>query len=394
MKDQKYNFIQELLSDSNISIQQRDRIIKLSLNEVKNNVENRKLLNTRNNKINNKSQNKLDSNQITNEKESINIINYKSPKHLAKFLLDYNQDPILMYTCHLIGSDALDLINEICETNKYDYNKHIQAISNSFDKLAKKHPEVKDTFAFTLIKTFLFGSKPWSIDGIQTNWNSNGIKEWVSKHPNFPPNLSRKLADKNKISSYKFPRFTTKITGKKIRNFQQLTFHYKYLFHIRRENSLYDIIKFKNEIENWNDKIDFSFKDFSKDIVFFTDVDKLLQAYKRIILMIKDEDITPKDIKPRINLSLKEDNEFVLFGINHLNSKYNKTLNSTIYKPIGDRYEQLIVKQIKGLCDLILNANFGEQSATVNLFDGKKTRPIVHDIPFEGVEHVFKFYRK
>lgn len=42
-----------------------------------------------------------------------NLPEYRSAKDVMDFLLEYNQDPILKYTCHPI--DDLSVINEIAE---------------------------------------------------------------------------------------------------------------------------------------------------------------------------------------------------------------------------------------------------------------------------------------
>lgn len=52
---------------------------------------------------------------------------YTPPKNLHDFLYCLNQDGILRYICHEIDTDeAIEDINELCNTNKYSLKKHSQ----------------------------------------------------------------------------------------------------------------------------------------------------------------------------------------------------------------------------------------------------------------------------
>ena len=85
-----------------------------------------------------------------------------------------------------------------------------------------------------------------------------------------------------------------------------------------------------------------------------------------------------------------QENQKVIFSIHHLNSVYNKTIENTIER-LGQTYTSLINKQINGLCNLHLKADFGNrQFAEINIWNGKdrESKPIN---PFQGVEHIMEF---
>ena len=62
---------------------------------------------------------------------------YFNPKGLKQFLLDFNQDEILRYTCHLI--DTQEAIDQICEKTKcsqYNFEKHVKLIAENYKELS------------------------------------------------------------------------------------------------------------------------------------------------------------------------------------------------------------------------------------------------------------------
>ena len=56
-----------------------------------------------------------------------NLKEYLSPKDLHDFLLEYNQDLILKYTCHTIdSSESIQNILNRCKIEEYDFLKTSQ----------------------------------------------------------------------------------------------------------------------------------------------------------------------------------------------------------------------------------------------------------------------------
>ena len=152
------------------------------------------------------------------------------------------------------------------------------------------------------------------------------------------------------------------------------------MFHIRRDNSLRKIIEYQNkEIKDIN--IEFSKKQFNDSIELLTDVDKLIQAYKSILKICKDAN---KDSTLNIELEFFESGESVYFTIHDTNHIYGKTLKSTLER-IGESQSKLIKNQINGLCNLYLEADFGnEDYARVGLWT-KDSVPL-GDTPKMSVE--------
>ena len=93
-------------------------------------------------------------------------------------------------------------------------------------------------------------------------------------------------------------------------------------------------------------------------------------------------------------MTFSENESSVKLSIHHLNSTYNKSIQSTIDRGIGKAYYNLIKLQINGICNFYLKADFGQgKYAQINLWDGKDIEPqkIEH---FKGVEHILEFPKK
>ena len=93
--------------------------------------------------------------------------------------------------------------------------------------------------------------------------------------------------------------------------------------------------------------------------------------------------------KAKVELSLKEENNCVELSIQHLNSTYKKSLESTEKRPRGQTYSSLITL-INGVCDLYLHADFGGKYAEMNIWNGKDLK-VKKLKKFKGVEHILKF---
>ena len=78
-------------------------------------------------------------------------LSYYYPSSLYKYLFDYNQDPVLRSTCHEIDSNELAIINDYCGTETYQFEKHLEAILEAFEKHEKKN------FAPTRVKALIRG---------------------------------------------------------------------------------------------------------------------------------------------------------------------------------------------------------------------------------------------
>jgi hypothetical protein len=414
MAKTKYDFIKELLENKKIKQIHRERILELAAKEFLSdrNLEERiqeiekvvfkDIPTSKRKQLFDIDQFGADNEdeQEKEKREKPTLPKYVYPSSLYKFLFQYNQNKILKSTCHDIDSDEILTINEYCATEQYDFQKHLKEIINAYEIHEKKYfapPALK-----ALIRGYLMGkdysgnelTEGWSTDKINIYWSHPKLISWAKKNPGIPPNPSEGLIEQNENVGYEFERFVSKVSDRPVQNFRELVIHFKHLFHLRNDNSLREIIESKNRIENWNNTIDFETNDtdFPKNIEHFTDVDKLVQAYKKTIQLINEQHTDGS--KPKVKLTFFENEDSVNLSIHHLNSTYNKTIQNTIDRGIGKTYYDLIKFQINGMCNLYLKADFGLGNyAQINLWDGKelKAQKIKE---FKGVEHILEFPRK
>lgn len=322
---------------------------------------------------------------------------YIDPYNLYDFLFKYNQEKVLKTTCHEADSDQVELINDICGTRSYNFEKHLEKVVSSYEKLESNsyvNYKVKALFRAYLTGKDYKGDQikaGWSEDNIKVHWQHPDLLGWVQDNPKWAPHYNEVALGDHEIVGYEFDQINSKVTGKTIQNFTQLVLHFKHLFHIRSDNSLKEIIENINTLEGFNEDINFDINtdSFRKNIEHFTDVDKLRQAYVKLIKLI----LKNGDKKPLVKLKFHQLDSSVCLSIHHVNSVYKKTQKNALER-LGDQYDYLINNQVNGLCNLYLNADFGYgEFATINLWNGVK--PKVTIIPkFVGVEHVLEFPTK
>ncbi len=396
----KYEFIKELLVEKKITQNQRDRILELASKEIGY----EGTLDERISKIEEivYNQNKVPKIPKYDEQYSpqeSELPQYINPSDLYKFLFEYNQNDILRTTCHDIDSNELDRINEFCKTEKYNFQIHLSNIIEEFKKHEKKYYGGGKVNA--LIRAYLTGKNfdgkdskfGWTEDQIKINWSSTELLNWANNNPGIPPNFNQSYIGKQEIEPFRIePQLNSSITYEPIQNFTQLVLHFKNLFHIKHgKQSLREIISRVNSEKNWNEYVTFEISDpdFPYNLEHFTNVEKLVQAYNKIIQLIIEQNNSNAD-PPIVKLSFKEKDKVVFFSIHHLNGQYNKTIQNTVDR-IGQTYSSLIKNQINGLCNLSLKADFGNNLyAEINLWDGKnrKSKNIEN---FQGVEHILIF---
>ncbi len=398
MSNNKYNFIKKLLEDKKINQNQRERIFELASKEIS--VEG--TLEVRLQRIEEiifkeKSNNNIEILGTKPNQQKLNDLpQYWDPYHSYKFLFEYNQNPILRTTCHDIDSNELKSILEFCKTENYNFNEHLKSIITAYEEHEQTYPAPFQIKA--LIRGYLTGKDfkgktvGWSSRNIKINWSSNDLSIWAHDNSEIPPNSSNILFRDKKVKSYKIvPQIKTPTTEKVIQTFPQLVLHFKNLFHLKSgPQSLKEIILRVNFEKNWHNKVDFEFDNylFFSNLEHFVDVEKLVQAYNKIIELIIEQNKLNE--KPKVMLKYYEENLKVLFSIHHLNGVYNKTIENTIER-MGQSYTTLIRNQINGLCNLRLKADFGiGKYAEINLWDGtKRTSNLISY--YKGVEHILEF---
>lgn len=388
----KYDFISDLLEKEKLDSSQKERVIKLIVNELKLDGVNQIEIEERIKQI----EQKLSTqNLFVQQEKSINdsstqpdLPEYIDPTQLSKFLRVYNQDSMLKYTCHEIDKDGLITINHSCETETFSLAKYQEQITHLFKDRFKQYSIPKNIWA--LINGYLNGGKEWSSDKIKVNWRSPELLEWSKNNIGVVPNPDNGMVMQTNNIGFDFSPFRSKIFETTIGSFSQLVIHFKNLFHIRADNSLKRLIENVNTVNDWNNQIDFTVAKFRDNIEFFTDVDKLLQAYKKIIAIILKVSETYNLGKPKVELLLNEVDNAVLFSIHHKNSKYKKTIKNTMART-GQKHTELIKNQVNGLCDLYIQADFENgEFARINLWNGEEREAEMID-KFKGVEYQLIF---
>jgi hypothetical protein len=429
----KYDFIQEVLSTQTMNSSQREKLLKLTSDEIKKDkkfnitLEERVLklekiiLSDLNNlpiyQEQNVNVNKKNISNISSIDEEIDNINslvfnnsvnpslpdqYIDPSNLYKYLLAYNQDPILKSTCHLIDSSELEKINEYCNTDIYNFNLHYNKILESFNKINK---QFAPAYIKALIRGYLTGRNyngeeiiGWSDDKIKWSWNDQGLKNWSNQNMGIPPNPDIGLSNKIENNGFEFGS-PIKIKEGFLQSLSDMVVHFKKMFHIREDNSLFSILQKQNTYRKWEDKIDFIIEkqNFPENIEFFTDIDKLLQCYNEIIQLSID---FAKNEKPLINLKLFEKDNSIYFSIHDLNAVYGKSLISAKNRLIGQKYEA-IIKKLNGVCNFYLQANFGQEVfSKLTIWDSESNVEVGRmeqkvDTNFKsGVEHILELKRR
>lgn len=401
MEKSKYDFIKELLENKNIHQSHRERILELTSKEISlDGTIDERLRKIEEIIYEDKIGTSFEKFGVSqSEIKTNNLPKYFPPYYLYKFLLEYNQNPILRTTCHEVDTNELLSILEFCNKESYNLDDHLKLIISEYQKhedTYKAPPQSK-----ALIRGYLSGKNyygnatEWGSNKIKINWSSTEISKWATENPQTPPNSSTSLLREKKIKKFEInPNIKSPLTEKPIQSFNQLVLHFKNLLHVKSgPQSLYEIIKRVNDEKKWSEKVEFkiNINEFSNNLEHFLDLEKFIQAYNKFIELTIEQN--KPNQKPIVELKYFGNNKRVIFSINHLNGVYNKTIENTIER-LGQTYTSLINNQLNGLCNLILKADFGNQKyAEVNLWDGKN-RTFSKLSTFQGVEHQLIFLKE
>jgi len=239
MSNNKIDFINDLLSSKKIKIEEKNRILELTKSELKNfdsdNSEIKRRIDTIEDKIKDlEGEKKNDIQTLTNniEQEVNKLPEYKNPKDLRDFLLEYNQDLLLKYTCHTIDNPGSfqNIINE-CKIESYDFKIHLNNIQKRYNNLSYKYKDKVLKNITTLISvylgTFLKGNE-WSEEKIKIKWSSPELLEWANNNPGKVPNPL------DEFQREKFGFQTIHLNnGNTLTNFSELVIQFKNLFHFK-----------------------------------------------------------------------------------------------------------------------------------------------------------------
>ena len=334
-------------------------------------------------------------------------LDYISPSVLHGFLLKYNQDNILKYTCHVIDdNEDIENIKSACHTECYELRKHSELIGKRFVDLLedykKKNPLILKSKMIPLMRAYITGKDyngnpvQWSTLKIQTNWSWGELLHWGEEHPHMIPNPGTNIANRQRNNGFILTeRKTSYLSGRPIRDLNGLVIYFKSLFHIRRDNSLKSILLYNNQdIEKaYEGRIHISLDNlkFPDNIELLTDVDKLLQGYRQILKICLSNQNKEFGNITEIELSFYEEDNHTFFCIHHKNNKYGKTVKNAIER-IGKDQKKLITNQINGLCDLFVEADFGENNYyRINLWDDNPETESNKIDKVEGVKYLMRF---
>lgn len=390
MSNNKIDFINDLLSSKKIKIEEKSKILELTKIELMNFDNESEEIKRRIDKIESKIKN-LEGEKINDfsdvtaiviEEQKNQIPDYKNPADLTDFLLEYNKNLILKYTCHEI--DDLESFLECFDKRTFSLEEYKSLVDKEYKKISSKYYGKINKNIQGLIWAYLKGGNPWSSDKIKVSWGSEQLQEWCINNPALVPNPGLNLRRTMRYDGFEFDSFLSKNTNKRIASFSNLVIHFKHLFHIRNDNSLKQIIERKNTTENYAKNIEFKIN-LPENIEFFSDVDKIIQAYEKIIEMILEFVKNNNKEKPIIQLTLYEENTEIIFSIHHTNSIFGKTISNCINR-VGEKEINLIRNQINGICKMNLKADFGEGNfAQINLWNGQLRKSKTLD-RFAGVE--------
>jgi len=393
---EKSIFIKKLLENEKFTKDQKEQLLRLVANEYSNNqIEHDELLKQLNKIKNQYSEipSELISSLITkvisqnqnSSKEINNLPEYINPINLSSFLYEYNQNPILKTTCHLIDSGELMNILKHTKKQKYSFKKHKTAIEQEYYSLLKKYRGRTFRSTNALIGEYLnnFKNKGWTVDKIMMNWSSPELNEWAKINPGAPPNPDPGLG-----KPFKFFKPIELKSGHTLNNFSELVLHFKKQIQFKLAHSVLDMV---NEVNfQYRKDAKFNVSGIRENIQLFTDTGKVKQIYNALIKMsiahfkeVENEDM------PVFYLSFEEVKNKIIFSIHNINSQFGKSVHN-IESRYGQDFTNLIDKQINGVCDFSLTADFNGEYADISIWPQKKAK-IIPD--FKGVQFNLIFYR-
>lgn len=385
MAKSKVDFIVDLLENEKISSSQKEKLFALTANEIKNfgetELEILKEIEIIKEKIG-LSEEKKKEPDITSVPSS--LPNYINPSNTSYFLMEFNQNIFLKSTTHIIDTNMMQSIIEHLGIPEYDFDKHLTAIKKEFAKLSNKYYGKIPLGLSSKIYRYLNGNKTWSENEIKLSWASNELKEWADRHPGKCPNPGTDLG----TEAFLFDRIKLN-NGAYLKDFNDLVLFFKKQVTIRNDNSLKDLCN------TWSfefrEKANIDWGVMPANIEFFTDVEKLHQAFRTLINMCLEAN--PNE-KIQIELGLlqtfdKDQGSKIIFTVKHKNSTFTKNIYATLNR-YGSSFTGLIKNQINGMCDFRLRADFGDGEYGLLSLWPKVQEPEMIE-KFEGVQYELIF---
>ncbi len=311
---------------------------------------------------------KVELKKSENIKERVSSSTPPNPKDTTTFLTLFKDSKELKFLTHEFKDD------------KPEYKTYIESCKREFDKALVDYPNVKDTIK-RRVEEFAFSTEPkWYIRKPNNEkyypgygWSENSFIEWYKK------------------TQTKHPWLDSKWKKKMILPFQNSIEMKEGKFFGFVEKCLIDV--FGKEIEMF----EIEYNEYSlKSAEFYTDVDVLGEAFRRILRTIKDK--AEERFKFELKIEYDKDNQArnkcnKIIKIIHCDSECLKKSNDPDFLK-GDLRE--IRNLLWGLCNYDIEAKFNDgEKRKVIISDDKKEIEKIFDVNTNdtlGFTHILKFY--
>lgn len=381
-----------------MSINNKKKLVELVNNEINNGIEISPLIRERLKKLASELYNiPASSNaeilQNTKEETDINKLKYKHPLNLIKFLVDFNKNAILKSTTHPIDSNILGNLLESMKITRYDYKKHIQYIGAEYEILMNVKRNFLPKGTVGKMREFLILSKKgWSEDNILMGWTSPEVANWCLSNPEHCPSPSEDMG----YPDCELNRPIPLKSGKKLGTFTDVINHFKTQIECRNSSSLDRLLAYENS-QRFSG-VNINIEQVQGGIQFYTDVEKVLQAYNHLIyLCMEMHKKTQNSVdEMRIEVALNRGNDgnkhLIILSILDKGAEFEKDIESLLSR-YGNTFSGIIANQINGLCDLELIADFrGGVSAKVSIWP-RNEKYQRRDAKVGGVQYNLIFYK-
>lgn len=325
------------------------------------------------------------------EKESKMI--YLNPIDTVRFLKDLNQNPVLKATTHPIDLNMMPDLLEALKLREYDYNVHYNHIK---EELANISNTVKTTKIYAKVATYLLSDfskgKGWSSDSIQLGWGCVEVQNWCLENEGLVPSPYRDLGYEGlKLDSVKRLR-----NGDTLTSFNDVVNYFKGQTEFRGDKGteLKTLIKNYNRI-HYRNNCEFNTDGVREGIRFYSDVEKVMQAYRKIIDECIEFADNMKADQPKIEVNLEEsisnDSRVIILTLHHLNTVFGKSLESFKDRK-GTFFTDTARNLINGLCDWRMEAEFpNSEYCLVDICTKDMQEMKLQNAT--GVKHQLIFYR-
>jgi hypothetical protein len=431
----KGDFIIDLLSNKNLSTNDRERILKLSAKELEKSSETQdeiQLILEEFEKSNINFKSKIEENieeiksgniDLINKTEKIlailesqatikpttdkNRIEHK-PYEITRFLKNFEENTALKFSTHIWDkTDFLaTYVSFIAKLNKekkdykfndlFRYNRHLYNLLNYFLYEPRNIPSINGIPQF--------GWPNEELKDLKIGWQfpKNILKDWSTENYDLETNENKKYPMEMIVPIELKP--TIRIKNKEVNSFEDVVNIFKTEIQFRNgEDNLYKQVKFslsKNHLIN----SDLSVENL-KDLHFYTYTRGIISAIDSIFISFPQENESYRDV----SFEVISQSEYLEIKITHLNSFPDKPLEIENPNKFFSGNSLAIINHLFSLCDYSIISKFNNQDCIEIgiLFDGSEGTPdgnnlrkldtkmsvkIIDEEQVKGFTHSMKFY--